>query len=221
MSESLPAKTLVLGHPDYLIAEGLSSLLHKSGFDVVGKTSVLSILLDLAKQQPDIILVEPALSDDCVETIRTLGQLAPGATIAIITKKGAFSALGSAVEAGASGCISVDISSEEFIKSLDLISTGGFVVSKNMAERMRQEIVSDQKPTSVDVLSEREREVIHHIRNGATNRQIARQLFISEHTVKVHVRSILNKLNLKNRQQIAVYATEESLAANHDSLKSQ
>jgi DNA-binding NarL/FixJ family response regulator len=64
---------------------------------------------------------------------------------------------------------------------------------------------------NVENLSDREREVLSLVGKGATNREIAEKLIISEHTVKSHLRSILNKLNLRNRQQAAVYAEREGL----------
>ena len=69
------------------------------------------------------------------------------------------------------------------------------------------------------MLSEREREVLSLIGNGATNREIAERLIISENTVKSHLRSILNKLNIRNRQQAAVYAEREGLVSASASVK--
>jgi len=71
----------------------------------------------------------------------------------------------------------------------------------------------------IDTLSDREREVLRLIGFGATNHEIAEQLIISEHTVKSHLRSILNKLNIRNRQQAAVYAERQGLIVDADSLK--
>jgi DNA-binding CsgD family transcriptional regulator len=70
-----------------------------------------------------------------------------------------------------------------------------------------------------EALTDREREVLSLIGNGATNREIAEILIISEHTVKSHLRSILNKLHLRNRQQAAVYAEREGLIVKADTLK--
>ena len=68
----------------------------------------------------------------------------------------------------------------------------------------------------VDTLTNREREVLILIGNGATNREIAQKLSISEHTVKSHLRSILNKLNINKRQQAAVYAERAGLIVETD-----
>jgi DNA-binding CsgD family transcriptional regulator/small-conductance mechanosensitive channel len=72
----------------------------------------------------------------------------------------------------------------------------------------------------IDALSEREREILGLVGKGATNREIARSLVISEHTVKSHIRSILGKLNLRNRQQVAVYAEREGLLIDAGAMES-
>ena len=79
----------------------------------------------------------------------------------------------------------------------------------------------DQSTKPLDILSDREKEVLSLIGKGSTNREIAEKLIVSEHTVKSHLRSILSKLNIRNRQQAAVYAEREGLVGAHtDSVKS-
>jgi len=77
-----------------------------------------------------------------------------------------------------------------------------------------------QSAKRTDILSEREREVLILIGRGATNREIAQKLVVSEHTVKSHLRSILSKLNIRNRQQAAVYAEREGLVRDIETVKS-
>jgi DNA-binding CsgD family transcriptional regulator len=95
----------------------------------------------------------------------------------------------------------------------------GAVIAVSTANDVQQDlgIVEANKP--VDPLTDREREVLSLIGNGATNREIAKTLIISEHTVKSHLRSILNKLNVHNRQQAAVYAERAGLIIETDVLK--
>lgn len=206
------SKSVVLGHPDTLICEGIAGILLKANFRVLGKANTESNLKELASQhKPDIILFEPVICECCSDVIREFRQQALKSIIVLMTKRTVFDGITQAIEAGASGCISVEVSPEEFVRSLELLSMGDLVVSKDIANVIREELNVKQKPKQSEMLSEREREVLGHIGNGSTNRQIARKLFISEHTVKVHVRSILNKLNLQNRQQAAVYASEEGL----------
>jgi two-component system nitrate/nitrite response regulator NarL len=76
---------------------------------------------------------------------------------------------------------------------------------------------ADQALKSKDDISGREQEVLQLVCEGATNREIAERLIVSEHTVKVHLRNILNKLNLRNRQQVAAYAVHEGLVTDLNS----
>jgi len=92
----------------------------------------------------------------------------------------------------------------------------GAVAAVSTPNDVQQDLGKFQPSKSVDMLSEREREVLSLIGNGATNREIAEKLIISEHTVKSHIRSILNKLNISNRQQAAVYAERAGLIIEPD-----
>jgi len=75
---------------------------------------------------------------------------------------------------------------------------------------------NETETNEMNILSEREREVIKLIGEGASNREIAETLIISEHTVKAHLRSTLNKLNLRNRQQMAAYAVRHKIVTRAD-----
>ena len=95
----------------------------------------------------------------------------------------------------------------------------GAVAAISTANDVQRDLASVEPSRPIDTLSDREREVLSLIGNGATNREIAEKLIISEHTVKSHLRSILNKLNIRNRQQAAVYAEREGLIVGTDVLK--
>ena len=86
---------------------------------------------------------------------------------------------------------------------------------------IKSDAASVEPKGSTANLSDREVEVLRFIGLGATNREIAEKLIISEHTVKSHLRSILNKLNIRNRQQAAVYAEREGLISAADVLKTE
>jgi DNA-binding CsgD family transcriptional regulator len=95
----------------------------------------------------------------------------------------------------------------------------GAIIAVSTANDVQQDLVIVEPNKPVDPLTDREREVLSLIGNGATNREIAKTLIISEHTVKSHLRSILNKLNVHNRQQAAVYAERAGLIIETDLLK--
>jgi DNA-binding NarL/FixJ family response regulator len=115
------------------------------------------------------------------------------------------------LEAGARGYLSVNLTSQEFVQALRLLAKGDIVVSQEMVNEVKVELAADQASKNKDDISGREREVLQLVCQGGTNREIAEKLIVSEHTVKVHLRNILNKLNLRNRQQIAAYAVQEGL----------
>ena len=95
----------------------------------------------------------------------------------------------------------------------------GTVADTSVVNYAQNAATSVEPAGLIATLSDREREVLRLIGFGATNHEIAEKLIISEHTVKSHLRSILNKLNIRNRQQAAVYAEREGLIAGTDTLK--
>ena len=95
----------------------------------------------------------------------------------------------------------------------------GTAAAESVANDVQGDLSTVPPKRPFDTLTDREREVLKLIGTGATNHEIAQKLIISEHTVKSHLRSILNKLNVRNRQQAAVYAEREGLIAVTDELK--
>lgn len=205
-------KSVVLGHPDTLLVQGVAAILRKANFRVLGIANTEVGLRELAfKHKPDIILFEPAICECYADVIAAFRQQVPNSVVALVAKKETFDGIARAIHEGASGCISVGVSPDEFVRSLQSLSQGNVIVSRDMTHHVRIGLANRHKPKPIETLSGREREVLLHVGDGLSNRQIARKLFISENTVKVHVRGILNKLDLKNRQQAAVYATKEGL----------
>jgi DNA-binding CsgD family transcriptional regulator/small-conductance mechanosensitive channel len=96
----------------------------------------------------------------------------------------------------------------------------GAAVPEVTSNRVQRDFTGLKRTGLMDTLSEREREILGLIGKGATNREIAQSLVISEHTVKSHIRSILGKLNLRNRQQAAAYAEREGLLTDAGAMES-
>jgi DNA-binding NarL/FixJ family response regulator len=95
-----------------------------------------------------------------------------------------------------------------------MLAKGSLVVAKEKIEGEEVDLTLEKPAAPREELSERETEVLALVGRGETNREIAEELIISEHTVKVHLRAILNKLDLRNRQQAASYATKIGLVKN-------
>ena len=206
---SSPSLSVVLAHRYRLVGEGIASILREAGFRVLGQTDTVEDLFQLAeKDQPDLILLDWELPDSDAEAVRILVKAVPSAAIVIITRPTREEKFLQALNEGASGYLSVTMSSQDFVQILPMLAQGDFMVSKEMLEHIKNELVAEQ---AADVLSDREREVLSLVGQGATNREIADVLVITANTVKVHLRNILHKLDLRNRQQAAGYAVRQGI----------
>ena len=224
MAESVPnlsnhAESIVIAHQHALICEGIAKILQEAGFNVVGRTDTGHNLFQLAVQHnPDIVLVDWEVPDVAPDNIRVLTEKFPHMAVVILTQPQSTEVFLPLLQAGARGYLSVNLSSQEFVQDLRMLAKGDIVVSQEMAQGVKVELAADHAFKSRDDISGREQEVLQLVCEGATNREIAERLIVSEHTVKVHLRNILNKLNLRNRQQVAAYAVQEGLVTD---LKSE
>ncbi|MFU8796638.1 MAG: LuxR C-terminal-related transcriptional regulator [Dehalococcoidia bacterium] len=208
---SLSRQSVVVVHHHRLIGEAIAGILDGAGFHVMAQADTERGLLRLAVQnKPDIALIDCDVPGVAPDTIHALIDKLPHLAVVMLTHPQSTEALLPILQAGARGYLSVNLSSQEFVGSLRMLARGDIVVSQEMADGMKTEL-ADQASKSKDDVSGREREVLQLICEGATNREIAERLIVSEHTVKVHLRNILNKLNLRNRQQVAAYAVQEGL----------
>ncbi len=206
---------MVVAHQHRLICEGIARILQEAGFHVLGQADTEPDLVQLAgEHQPDILLVDWEMPEVTPDTIRTLTEKRPHLAVVILTRPQPAEDFLPILQAGARGYLSMNLSSREFVQALRMLAKGDIVVSQEMAGAIKVELATDQIPRSREDVSGREREVLRLIGQGASNREIAERLIVSQHTVKVHLRNILNKLNLRNRQQIAAYAVQEGLVRN-------
>lgn len=207
-----PGHSVVVAHPNTLMRESIASILREGGFRVLGQAGKQAGLLRLvAQHKPDIVLVHWNFADDVQRAISETASRAPDSAVVILTQPHLAETMVQAIPVGARGCLSVNLSPAEFAQSLTLLARGDVVVSCDLADAVRRELSGNGKGSPLDCLSEREKEVLVLVGQGSTNREIAEELYISEHTVKVHLRTILAKLNLRNRQQAAAYAMKMGL----------
>jgi len=163
--------------------------------------------------RPDVILVSSQISDgDAVEIVEEMQKRLPEAKIAMIARPEEGLNSLQILKSGARAYLAKNISATDLVKSIELISSGRIIVSPVFADKFLDEISSAEKDDgakAVDTkssLSDREMEIVRLIVKGSTNKEIAQKLFIAENTVKVHVKNILTKLELRNRQQLVAYA---------------
>ena len=167
--------------------------------------------------QPDIVLLDvlmPGLSG--LEVVEKIMAVAPEADVVLLTGSESEEDLLVALKAGARGYLVKDTPFPDLVASIRSVEGGGAVLSPQMAGKLfdvcrqllrHQELLQARKPT----LTGRELEVLQFVAKGLTSREIGEVLFISENTVKNHVRNILDKLGLHSRNEAVLYAVRENL----------
>ena len=144
-------------------------------------------------------------------------ELVPSTKIVMLTMSDEESDLYEAVRAGANGYLLKDVPGEEIADGLRAVQSGQSLISPSMASKLLSEFATmikkhEERPAMpVPRLTERELEVLKLVARGMANKDIAAELFISENTVKNHVRNILEKLQLHSRMEAAMYAVRENL----------
>jgi len=168
---------------------------------------------------PDVVLMDirmPRRSG--IEACTAIKDAAPSAKIVMLTISDEEEDLFEAIKAGASGYLLKEISIDEVPQAVRAVHGGQSLISPSMASKLITEFASlakrsEERTQQVPAprLTEREMEVLRLVARGLGNREIAKELFISENTVKNHVRNILEKLQLHSRMEAVVYAVREKL----------
>jgi len=203
-----------------LFREGLVNLLNaQPDIRVVGEAgSVHETIQMIDKLHPDIILMDVTLPDGTgLDATQAILARQPDAKIVFLTVHEDDNRLFAAIRSGAKGYLLKNVPVSKLLSFLRGVSEGRAALSADMTSRILEEFSrmgnrsAAHSPSEIDRLTEREVEILRELATGATNREIASQLIISENTVKNHVRNILSKLNLKNRREVARFARQQGL----------
>ncbi|MDR6770238.1 response regulator transcription factor [Azospirillum sp. BE72] len=200
-----------------LFREGMKRLFEGTPFNVVGEAGSLREGLTAlgTGTTPDLILIDlPSGADEEVEAMRTLREGHPSIRIVILTNDLETRRLSAALGAGAGGYLLKDIACEALMQSLKLVMMGEKVFPTHLAELLvngRTEDMGAELPTRRKGLSQREVQILRCLLNGNSNKMIANHLSITEATVKVHLKSLLRKINASNRTQAAIWALNNGI----------
>ena len=171
-----------------------------------------------AETLPDIVLMDVRMPRrGGIDACTAIHEAVPSAKIIMLTISDEEADLYDAIKAGAMGYLLKEISIEEVAAAIRAVHGGQSLISPSMASKLLTEFASmikktdDRQQVPTPRLTDREMEVLKLVAKGMNNRDIAKQLFISENTVKNHIRNILEKLQLHSRMEAVVYAVREKL----------
>jgi two-component system nitrate/nitrite response regulator NarL len=217
------AKLLLIGQ-NTLRRVGLNSLLKESPFLVIGEVSSAASIDVQFLPEPDITLLECRGNlGDTRHELRRLGAIYPSTPVVVLSETVNLQALRSCLEAGASGFLTTDISRDVLLRSLQLAALGETVFPTELAGLLAcgapaAQLVG-QQANDFGGLSNREIETIQCLLRGDSNKLIANRLHITEATIKIHIRSVMRKINVTNRTQAAIWAHSRGLLPAHDAAQ--
>jgi two-component system NarL family response regulator len=202
-----------------LFRRGLQMVLEQEpDIDVVGEAGDGAEAVERAAETtPDIVLMDVRMPKrGGIDATSAIKETVPSAKIIMLTISDEEADLYDAIKAGAMGYLLKEISIEEVASAIRSVHGGQSLISPSMASKLITEFATmrrgdDPKQLPAPRLTDRELEVLKLVAKGLANRDIAKQLYISENTVKNHIRNILEKLQLHSRIQAVAYALRENI----------
>jgi DNA-binding NarL/FixJ family response regulator len=178
-------------------------------FDVVGEGNSADQAIKIAEQvAPDVMLLDVGLPGCGIEAARSLSKLTPRMKIIMLTASESEEHVSAALEAGACGYVLKGISAQDLVRAVRAVGDGETYVSPGLAARLLSNLSSRNKAaqTTDDLasLTQREDQILACVANGRTNKEIARELNLSEKTVKHYMTNIMHKLQVRNRVEAAL-----------------
>jgi two-component system NarL family response regulator len=200
--------TVVIADDHPIVREGLAAILSsQSDIKVVAKASDGEDALQVCQQHlPDVLLLDLRMPrKDGLQVMTELAALnICGPRVIVMTAHDSEDDIHRSLKTGAKGYLVKDMAPQQIRESVRRVAAGESVLSSNFAAKLAESIARPQ-------LSKRERQVLNQLANGRSNKEIARILYISEHTAKAHVKSIMTKLNAGSRTEVIAIAIKHGL----------
>ena len=199
-----------------IVRKGICALLAtEQGIEVVGEAKEgQEAVSKTLRLRPEVVLMDLVMPGmDGLEAIRHILADQPEVRILVLTSFAGDEKVFAAIRAGALGYLLKDSGPEELVQAIKQVHGGQSSLHPAIARRLLQELAHGSGRAKAETLTEREIEVLRLVAKGQSNDEIARQLAISEATVRTHVSNILAKLSLDSRTQAALYALREGLAS--------
>jgi two-component system, NarL family, response regulator DevR len=208
---------IILVDDHELVRIGLKHLLeYHPQFEVVGEAgSAREALEQVESLKPDVVVMDIRLPGTSgIDACEQIVNQYPETKVLMLTSYAEDEMLFSAIRAGASGYVLKQIGSEDLIKAIESVGRGEALLDPAVTQRVFQEVrraVKEEEASAFSHLSQQEKHVLLLVSEGKTNREIAKNLFLGEGTVRNYVSSILSKLSVNNRAEAAAYAVQHSL----------
>jgi two-component system NarL family response regulator len=203
---NLIAVVIADDHP--VVREGLAAILKsQSDIKVVAEAANGEETLEMCNRHfPDVLLLDLRMPRK--NGLQVLTELTARSVtlprVIVMTTYDDEDDIHRSLKSGAKGYLVKGIAPQQILESVRRVAAGEFVFSSSLTAKLAESIVRPQ-------LSQRERQVLQYLANGRSNKEIARILYISEHTAKAHVRSIMSKLNADSRTEVTAIATKRGL----------
>ena len=196
---------------------GLKSLLDRHPhFEVVAEAGTAREALNYVEQfSPDVVVMDIRLPGGSgIDACEKITESYPDTQVIMLTSYAEDEMLFSAIRAGAAGYVLKQIGGDDLVRALEAVSRGEALLDPAVTQRIFQEVrraAKEEEASAFADLTQQEKHVLILVSEGKTNREIAKELFLGEGTVRNYVSSILSKLNVSNRAEAAAYAVEHNL----------
>ena len=210
MNQAEPQSILIVDdHP--LFRKGVIQLIQaEPGFRFVGEAASGTEGIQMARQlRPDLILLDLHMKDmSGIDVLKTVKDADLDARVVMLTVSDQAEDLMAALQSGADGYLLKDMEPEDLMRQLGEAARGKITISESLTQLLMTSLREKNRPVSLTEagLTEQENHILVHLIEGKSNKLIARDMGIAEGTVKVHVKHLLKKLNLRSRVEAAVWA---------------
>ncbi len=208
---------IILVDDHEVVRLGLRALLERHpDFEVVAEAGTAHEAIERVKEfSPNIVVMDIRLPGGSgIEACQEITQNHPDTRVIMLTSYAEDEMLFSAIRAGAAGYVLKQIGGEDLVRAIKAIGRGEALLDPIVTQRIFQEVrkaAKDEEASAFSELTQQEKHVLLLVSEGKTNREIARELFLGEGTVRNYVSSILSKLNVSNRAEAAAYAVQHNL----------
>lgn len=221
--DSAPTIRVVIADDQATIRDALAAMLDLvADLSIVGTAADGAALVDLvAEHHPDVVLTDLRMPGmDGAEATRIVLESSPDLPVVVLTTFDDDESIFRALDAGARGYLTKDANRHEIAAAIRAAAAGQSVLDRTVQQRLLAGAArsAESSPTPVssselDALTAREREVLVHMADGSSNREIASALFVSESTVKTHINNVFAKLALRDRGQAIAFAHRHGLVS--------